>query len=227
MKLSLILPVLNESARIVQQLQRLQCLRERGHEILVIDGGSHNDTAELAAVHADRVETWTASRSGQMNRGAEIASGELLLFLHVDTVLPDHADQLIDSACQASQRQWGWFDVRLSNSSFPYRLISRMMNWRARLTSICTGDQAMFVAKDLFHRLGGYPAIPLMEDIAMSKSLRRTGKPICIGSFVVTSSRRWEQYGLLNTVLLMWRLRLLYLVGVSPARLAKQYYPDR
>lgn len=224
---------------IKQQLQRLQGYRQNGHEVLLVDGGSNDDTVANAAGLVDRVEVWQAGRSSQMNRGAELAHGQLLLFLHVDTCLPEQADQLIASAINAapgsasssandsSNRRWGWFNVRLSNPGFVYRIIAAAMNLRARISSVCTGDQAMFVSAGLFHELGGFPSIPLMEDVAMSKLLRRSAKPVLIKAAALSSSRRWEQHGLVRTVLLMWWLRLQYFLGVSPSTLVKKYYPGR
>ena len=226
LKISFILPVLNEASIIAARLQRLQVYRQRGHEIVVVDGGGDDNTPELAESLADRVERSPIGRSQQMNRGAELASGNLLLFLHVDTSLPDSVDRLLDAAVRAGERQWGWFDVRLSNSNFSYRLIAKAMNLRARITSVCTGDQAMFVTSELFRQVGGFPELPLMEDVAMSKLLRRQARPVCIHNFAVTSSRRWENKGLFNTIVLMWQLRLLYFLGVSPTRLVKRYYPN-
>ena len=226
-KISFILPVLNEAALIQAQLQQLQIYRDAGHEVLLIDGGSADGTVENAAGLTDRIEISQPGRSVQMNLGAELAQGEFLLFLHIDTSLPARADWLIDEAIQHSHRQWGWFDVRLSNPTFPYRLIAAAMNLRARWSAVCTGDQALFVEARLFHRLGGFPSIPLMEDVAISKLLRRSGRPVCIRTAALTSARRWEQQGLLKTMVLMWWLRLQYFLGVSPLVLVKKYYPPR
>jgi len=239
LKISFILPALNEATLIKEQLQRLQGYRQSGHEVLLVDGGSSDNTVVNATGLADRIEVWQAGRSAQMNRGAELAQGELLLFLHVDTTLPEQADRLIaaainsaldsssNSARNSSHGQWGWFDVRLSNPGFLYRIIAAAMNIRARSSSVCTGDQAMFVSARLFHELGAFPAIPLMEDVAMSKLLRRSAKPVPIRAVALTSSRRWEQHGLVRTVVLMWWLRLQYFLGVSPSTLVKRYYPTR
>lgn len=224
LKISFILPVLNEASIIAARLQRLQVYRQHGHEIVVVDGGSDDNTPELAESLADTVESTATGRSRQMNRGAELASGDLLLFLHIDTMLPDSVDRLLDARVRAGERQWGWFDVRLSNLKISYRIIARAMNLRARITSVCTGDQAMFVTSELFQRVGGFPKLPLMEDVAMSKLLRRQTRPVCIDNFAITSSRRWENHGVLKTIVFMWQLRLLYFLGVSPKRLVKRYY---
>jgi rSAM/selenodomain-associated transferase 2 len=225
-KISFILPVLNEAGLIVEQLQRLQAYRQKGHEVLLIDGGSTDGSAELAMTLADVVETTLPGRSRQMNHGAELASGDIFLFLHIDTSLPEAADALVLRAMEQDRAGWGWFDVRLSNCRAPFRLIAWMMNVRARLSAVCTGDQALFVGRELFAGVGMFPALPLMEDIAISKKLRGISKPVRIVQTAVTSSRRWEERGLLKTVLLMWQLRLLYFLGVSPSRLVIMYYPN-
>jgi len=217
--------VLNEAPLIEQQLQRLQGYRDSGHEVLVVDGGSEDDTVALAAALADQVVTSAPGRSRQMNRGAELASGELLVFLHTDTQLPEGADRLMQKAVAAAGCHWGWFAIHLSNRALPYRIISLFMNLRARLTFVATGDQTLFVTRELFTRVGGFPDIELMEDVAICKLLRRKSTPNWVSQPAITSSRRWEQRGLLQTVGLMWWLRLLYFVGVSPAQLRRMYYP--
>lgn len=223
--ISLVLPVRNEAGLIREQLQRLQSYRGLGHEIIVVDGGSQDGTAALTEGLADRCEASAPGRSTQMNRGAAVASGDVLLFLHADTQLPPDADERILAALAGQQCRWGWFDVRLSNPRPAFRMVASMMNWRARLTSVCTGDQALFVDRALFLQIGGFPPLPLMEDIAISKLLRRVGRPARPTGVATTSSRRWEQNGLVATILLMWRLRFLYFVGVAPQRLREMYYP--
>lgn len=226
-KLSIILPVRNESGLIVSQLQRLQAYRERGHELIVVDGGSSDDTLAKVSNFADTVDSSPVGRARQMNHGASLATGEVLLFLHVDTTLPERADQLINLALSEHTSAWGWFNIRLSNNRFGYRLIGNMMNIRSRLTSVCTGDQAIFVQRELFESMNGFPVIALMEDIAICKLLRsKGGEPAHPKVLAETSSRRWEEKGLLSTVLLMWKLRFLYFIGISPARLVTMYYPN-
>ena len=224
-KISFILPVLDEAELIVEQLCRLQVYRQKGHEVLVIDGGSADNTVELATALADVVETTSPGRSRQMNHGAGLAGGDVFLFLHIDTSLPEAADTLVLSALGSHQAAWGWFDIRLSSDRYSFRLIAWMMNLRARISSVCTGDQALFVTRKLFEEVGKFPALPLMEDVAISKKLRRLASPTAVAQAAVTSSRRWQQRGLLKTVLLMWKLRLLYFLGVSPSRLVAMYYP--
>ncbi len=224
--ISLVLPVRNEAGLIREQLQRLQCYRAKGHEVIVIDGGSRDATVELTAGLVDSCEVSAAGRSNQMNQGASRAKGDILLFLHADTELPANADERICEALSAQCSRWGWFDIKLSKPRLAFLVVARMMNLRARLTSVATGDQALFVERELFRAIGGFPRLALMEDIAISKLLRRRGRPVRPEGLATTSSRRWEENGLISTVLLMWRLRLLYFLGVKPQRLREMYYPS-
>ncbi|MDA1372049.1 MAG: TIGR04283 family arsenosugar biosynthesis glycosyltransferase [Proteobacteria bacterium] len=223
-KLSIIVPVLNEAPLIIRQLRALQPYRERGVELVVVDGGSSDHTVKLSEPLADRVVVAKPGRAHQMNRGAELATGNLLLFLHIDSGLPERAVDFIYAEGESEKPCWGWFDVRLSNPAFIYRVIAACMNRRARLTRVCTGDQALFVSRGLFKEIGGFPEIPLMEDIAISKRLRRSVAPRVGPLRVTASSRRWEKQGILRTVMLMWKLRLLYFLGVSPEKLVARYY---
>lgn len=224
--ISIIIPTLNEATILVSTLSALQSLRAAGHEIIVVDGGSHDATKALAAAWADQVIRTECGRARQMNAGAALARHEVLLFLHADTQLPPHADQLIIDGLQKRRTpplQWGRFDVQLSGQHFLLRIIERSMNWRSRITGIATGDQAMFICRDLFQRVSGFPDIPLMEDITLSRTLKRHSPPLCLQQRVITSSRRWEQRGIVRTMLLMWRLRLVYALGSDPQRLARLY----
>jgi rSAM/selenodomain-associated transferase 2 len=224
MILSIIIPVLNESPLIGDCLASLQELRRRGHEVIVVDGGSIDDTGELAAPLSDRcLVSERPGRAAQMNRGAAAASGDVLLFLHADTHLPQDADALLQVA-GADADGWGRFDVVLSGRQPLLRVVEAAMNLRSRLTGIATGDQAMFVGRQLFYRAGGFPDIPLMEDISLSAALKRLRPPHCLRQTVTTSSRRWEEQGILNTVLQMWMLRLRFFLGAPPANLAREYY---
>jgi rSAM/selenodomain-associated transferase 2 len=225
MKISVIVPVLNEGPVIAQTLCSLQSLREAGHEVIVVDGGSHDDTLLLSKPYADRVIRSSRGRSPQMNAGARLASGEILLFLHADTLLPEEADRLIIDGMKGKRKRWGRFDVKLSGEQPLLRIIEFLMNWRSRLSSIATGDQAIFVTRELFETVDGFPEIDLMEDIALSKMLKRHGRPLCLWQRVLASSRRWKEKGLLRTILLMWFLRLIYFYKADPKRLAKIYYP--
>lgn len=224
MTLSLIIPVLNEAPAIARALESLQALRARGHELIIADGGSRDTTVQIARRLVDRVIEAPRGRASQMNAGAEIARGDVLLFLHADTFLPSDAGRLIETHLSDS-RPWGRFDVRFSGARPILRIVEFMMNLRSRLSGIATGDQAIFVRRALFERIGGYPEIPLMEDIALCRALRRHARPICLKEKVITSSRRWEQRGLWRTIFQMWRLRFAYFCGADPARLAARYYP--
>ncbi len=223
MKISVIIPVLNEAALIVQALLPLQPLRAAGHELIVVDGGSSDDTIALSEPFADQIIRCLRGRGRQMNAGARIARGDILLFLHSDSLLPEGADQLIIREMEKRKRNWGRFDVRVSGRHFLFRIVELMMNLRSRITCIATGDQAIFVKKKLFEIVGGFPDIDLMEDIAMSKFLKKYGPPSCLWQRVVTSGRRWQRNGILRTILLMWSLRLAYFYKADPARLARLY----
>jgi rSAM/selenodomain-associated transferase 2 len=222
MKVSIIIPVLNEDRLIADTLRTLSSYRESGHEIIVVDGGSRDSTVSIAAQAADRVLHGNTGRAAQMNQGIDAAQGDVLLFLHADTRLPEGAIANIVSAIEDGYF-WGRFNVRLSGKHFLFRIIERMMNLRSCITGIATGDQAIFVSSESIRIAGGYPRLPLMEDIVFSKSLRNLGWPACIKQPVVTSSRRWEEHGIVQTVLLMWRLRLLFFFGVPAEKLARQY----
>lgn len=223
MSLSIIMPVLNEAGLITEALDRLQPPRERGAELIVVDGGSDDGTAERAEPLADRLIHAPKGRAAQMNAGARAAAGEVLLFLHADTRLPEAADRILAGAFAAGA-VWGRFDVRLSGGHPLLRMVEALMNGRSRLTGIATGDQAMFVKREAFERVGGFPEIPLMEDIALSKTLKRLARPVCLHDRVVVSSRRWEERGILRTILLMWELRLRYFLGADPRDLVRRYY---
>ena len=224
MKLSIIIPTLNEATVIGSSLAALTSLRERGHEVIVVDGGSRDDTVQLAQSLAYQIFTANKGRASQMNKGAEIANGDVLVFLHADSLLPPNAESLIIEGLNQRNKTWGRFDVRLAGRQPFLRIIETLMNWRSRISGIATGDQCLFVHRELFDHMGGFPEIALMEDIAISKRLKRYGRPLCIRQRVITSSRRWEQQGTLRTVLLMWRLRLGYFLGESPEHLARRYH---
>jgi rSAM/selenodomain-associated transferase 2 len=223
MRISIIIPVLNEAPVIVRTLSGLQTLRVAGHEVIVVDGGSKDGTVALSQPFADRVIRADRARSRQMNAGAKAAKGDILLFLHADTLLPENAAQSIINGLKGQRGRWGRFDVRLSGSHYFLRIIEHLMNLRSRFTGIATGDQAIFVRRRLFEAMGGFPDIDLMEDIALSRILKRYGRPLCLRQWVVTSSRRWEKKGVLRTILQMWRLRLAYALGVDPKHLARLY----
>ncbi len=225
-RLSIVIPALNEAMGIVATLESLGDLRRRGHEVIVADGGSSDATAALAEKLADRVVCAAAGRAEQMNAGARAAAGDVLLFLHADSRLPGEAERLVLQGLAKCGSAWGRFDVRIAGTHPLLRLVERMMNLRSRLTHICTGDQAIFVRRDVYQMLGGYAPLPLMEDIELSTRLKWIGRPACLPGPVLASSRRWEKRGIIRTILVMWTLRFLYWLGVSPARLARWYYPS-
>lgn len=223
MRLSIVIPTLNEAGVVVAALEALQPLRAAGHELVVIDGGSDDGTPDLAMPWADRVANAPRGRAHQMNAGARIAGGDVLLFLHADTRLPARADRVVLDGLAGSGRAWGRFDVRIDGRHPLLRLIAGLMNARSRWTGIATGDQAVFVRRDAFAAVGGFPPLPLMEDVALSAALKRVSRPLCLPARVTTSGRRWESHGVLRTILLMWWLRLRYFFGTSPERLAEIY----
>jgi rSAM/selenodomain-associated transferase 2 len=217
MKLSIVVPCLNEASFIVRCLQALCQLRCRGNEVIVVDGGSDDDTVQLARPLSDRLIQAPRGRAAQMNAGAREAVGEILVFLHADTLLPPDAQEQI---ARASHAVWGRFDVAIEGRHPLLGVVASAMNLRSRATGIATGDQAIFVRRDAFP---GYAEIPLMEDIAFSVAMRRRGRPACLAGPAVTSGRRWEERGVLRTIFLMWRLRLLYFCGARPDDLARLY----
>jgi rSAM/selenodomain-associated transferase 2 len=221
--LSIVVPVLDEATGITAMLQALEPLRKRGAEVIVVDGGSRDGTPGLAAALADRVVSSARGRARQMNAGAALAGAEVLLFLHADTRLPDAADEHIAAALRGGAG-WGRFDVRIDGRPWMLHVVAACMNQRSRLTGIATGDQALFVRRALFQQLGGYPDQPLMEDVELSRRLRRVAPPACLRETVVTSGRRWESRGVWRTIVLMWWLRWRYWRGVSPDRLARAYH---
>ncbi|MCP4993437.1 MAG: glycosyltransferase family 2 protein, partial [Gammaproteobacteria bacterium] len=205
--LSVVIPCLNESQSIVSLLDSLQKVRECGGEVIVVDGGSTDDTLLLAQGGADQVISAPAGRAIQMNAGAKAARGQWLWFLHSDSqVTPLLLRRFLARLPDMSGR-WGRFDVRLSGQRPMFRLVEFMMNARSRVSGIATGDQGLFVHSDLFQQVSGFPAIPLMEDVAMSKQLKKHSNPTFIADRLLTSSRRWEERGIFSTILLMWRLR--------------------
>lgn len=220
--LSIVLPVLNEATGIVAALEALGPLRRGGAEVIVADGGSADRSAELAGSLADQVLDAPRGRASQMNAGAAAARGGVLLFLHADTRLPEGADGLVAQA-MATGSHWGRFDVRIEGRSIWLPVVAALMNRRSRLTGIATGDQAMFVSRAAFDAVGGFPDIPLMEDIELSGRLLQTGRPACLPARVTTSGRRWEAHGVWRTILRMWWLRLRYALGADPRRLALEY----
>ena len=224
MKVSIIIPVLNEEKAIREKLPRLQHLRDSGHELIIVDGGSSDSSKQLAENGSDALITTVKGRARQMNAGARVASGELLLFLHIDTDLPASGIETLTSNYDGIKQIWGRFNISLSGKHYMFRVIEAMMNWRSRITGIATGDQAIFVSKSLFERIGGFAEMPLMEDIDICTRLKRIMKPLCLSEKVTTSTRRWESSGIYRTIWLMWRLRLSYWLGKDPEQLVHHYY---
>ncbi len=223
LRLSIIIPALDEATGIAATLAALAPFRERGSEVIVVDGGSRDETVERARALADRVLSAPRGRASQMNAGAAVAAGDVLLFLHADTTLPDEADGLLLYGIADTGRAWGYFDIAIEGRNPLLRVVSSLMNWRSQITGIATGDQAMFVTREAFVQAGGFPDIPLMEDIALSKALKRIGLPLCLAVHVRTSGRRWIENGAVRTILQMWRLRFDYWRGAEPAALARRY----
>lgn len=237
--LSIVIPLLNEADNLPKLMGHLAHLNPAPYQVILVDGGSTDNSVAIAkelieslidsspSVISVQVIDWqiiesAAGRALQMNAGAELATGDVLLFLHADTQLPNHAIADITSAVR--QAAWGRFDVRLDSSAWMLKVVSQMINWRSRLSGIATGDQAIFIKKPLFKQLGGYPQQPLMEDIELCKRLKAIGKPACLRSKVITSARRWQQYGTWRTIGLMWHLRFDYWRGVSADNIKQRYY---
>lgn len=223
-RLSIVVPTLQEEAQIESCLRALEPLRARGAEAIVADGGSRDRTTEIARDLADHIILTRQGRGAQMNAGASVAQGEVLLFLHADTRLPEYADKLIAVALAESGRVWGRFDIRLDGRHPLLAVVAMMMNLRSRLTGIATGDQCLFVTREAFAAVGGFPEIALMEDIAMSARLKRLSRPACLKAKAVTSARRWEERGIVRTIVAMWLTRLSFFFGADPALLARRYY---
>lgn len=222
MSLAIVIPVLDEAGTLAERLRALAPLRIRGVRVVVVDGGSVDETLKIAQTHADAALVSPRGRAAQMNAGATVCEADILLFLHADTVLPEQADNLVLGALQGAST-WGRFDVRIDSPRPIFRCIEHTMNWRSRWSGIATGDQAVFVRRDAFERAGGFPDIALMEDIALSHVLKRIAPPVCLRARVATSARRWEKHGVWRTVWLMWRLRAAYFLGADPAVLAVKY----
>lgn len=222
MQFSIIIPVYNEAKSLPHSLKQLKATFKQTSqvEIIICDGGSFDESYKLAGDFSATVLHTAKGRALQMNAGASHANGEWLLFLHADTQLPNNWMHLI----RQCNGDWGRFDVRLSGSHWLFRVIEKAMNFRSRKTSIATGDQALFFRQHFFQKLGGYPVIPLMEDIAISKLARSYSAAECIPEKVITSSRRWEKKGIIRTMMLMWYLRLAYWLGIKPDKLHRIYY---
>lgn len=225
--LSIVMPVLNEGDGLDAALQALQPWRQSGAEVIVVDGGSTDPSLALAARGADQAVSAPRGRALQMNAGAALARADWLLFLHADTRLPEQGIERLRSLIQ-TDAVWGRFDVRIDSGHALLRLVGFMMNLRSRISAIATGDQALFVRRQVFERVGAFPDIALMEDIALSRRLKSLARPACLRPPVLTSARRWQRHGIGSTIWLMWRLRAAYFFGADPDQLAVRYgYPPR
>jgi len=222
-RISVIIPALNEAGCIARTLDSLQAMRRRGHEIIVVDGGSNDETMAISHSLADQVVRASRGRANQMRAGADVANGSVIWFLHADTLPVESADLLIQDVLVRSNTRWGRFDILLSGDRSILKVVASLMNFRARITGIATGDQGIFMTRALYEKVGGIPAIPLMEDVALCRSLRQINYPAVIREKLISSARRWETYGVARTILMMWGLRLAYFAGVDPARLIKFY----
>ncbi len=225
MQIAVIIPALDEAPHIAAAIASARAPGVR--EVIVVDGGSSDDTAAIARQHAERVLSAPPGRAVQMNAGAAAAGAEVLVFLHADSRLPRGFDAAVLEALADPSAVGGRFDVRIVPSTILLRLVGELMNVRSRLTSIATGDQAIFVRRAVFEALGGFEPIPLMEDIALSRALKRRGRFVALRQRVETSSRRWLRRGPWRTIALMWWLRFLYACGVPPERLRQRYADTR
>ena len=224
MQLSIILPALNEAEAIANTLAPLQSVRAHGVEVILVDGGSSDRTRDIAAPLVDRVIDSERGRAKQMNAGAAVASGDALLFLHADSILPDDGDIQIAQAFIDPRFQWGRFDVSIHGMHVMFPVIAWFMNHRSRSTGIATGDQGIFVTRNAFMKIGGFPDQPLMEDVEICKRLKKISPPACIAKKIITSGRRWEKHGVWRTIWLMWRLRFSYYCGATPESIHRAYY---
>ncbi|MFT5211449.1 MAG: rSAM/selenodomain-associated transferase 2 [Flavobacterium sp.] len=232
---SIIVPLLNEEGNIEQLIQSLSAIIAHENaesnedkstiEIIMVDGGSLDTTvALLNKLESCQIISTEVGRAKQMNEGAKKAKNDVLVFLHADTILPVNALSLLRDNFWLSDKKWGRFDVYIKGEHLLFRVIEYMINQRSKLSGICTGDQAIFVKKQTFDDLSGYASIPLMEDIDLSKRLKKFSSPYCFREKVITSNRRWAQRGIIRTILSMWQLRFLFFIGVSPNKLHKKYY---
>ena len=222
--LSIVIPALNEAVNILAALTPLQTMRARGVEVILVDGGSNDQTKQIALPLVDRVIDGARGRARQMNVGARESKGDMLLFLHADSILPIDADKSIVAALRTTSRTWGRFDVTIEGAHFFLPVVAWFMNHRSRLTGIATGDQGLFMTREAFAAVGGFADIPLMEDVAMCAALKKNGAPICLKQTITTSGRRWEKHGLWRTIFLMWRIRLAYFFGTDPVKLHRSYH---
>ena len=224
-KVSIIIPCLNEENSIHATLLALQSLRHRGHEVILGDAGSTDNTSDIASTLCDKIIPCGKGRALQMNTAAEFASGDILCFLHADTIAPENLDSLIIDALANNKNVWGRFNIKLSGKHWSFRLIESLINIRSCITGIASGDQGIFISRRVFNKLHGFKLIPLMEDIELSQRLKNKSRPVCVSkSQLITSSRRWEKHGIARTVILMWSLRIKYFLGNPTTQLEKLYW---
>ena len=223
LKLSIIVPVLNEAQFLSRQHNLFKSLLREGHEIIIVDGGSEDKSVLIARSVDCETFITKASRGYQLHFGAMKSKNDTLLFMHADTLLPESATALISNVLTRSKKHWGRFDVSFNNSNLIFSIIAWFMNKRSCLTGVVTGDHAIFVNRDIYIRSGGFEDIPIMEDIEISKRLKKFSMPICLHDKVITSSRKWEAQGIIRTILKMWILRLLYFCGIPPRKLERLY----
>ena len=219
-RLSICIPTYNEASTIstlLQQLKVLDC------EIIIADGGSQDDTVNLAKAFSVTVLQGAKGRAAQMALAAAHASGDVLWFVHADSRFESNLSRQIQPLLNLSPIQWGRFDVRLDAQGMMFRIIETMINWRSKVTQVATGDQGIFVHRLLYQQLGGFAPIALMEDVELCKRLRKVSPIVCISSPIITSARRWQQKGIWRTILLMWFLRAAYFIGINPSRLVRWY----
>lgn len=223
-KISIVIPCLNEEKNIHATLLALQNARQRGHEIILGDAGSTDNTRNIASPLCDKIIPCKKGRAIQMNTAAEFASGDILCFLHADTIAPENLDTLISEALANNKNVWGRFNIRLSGQHWSFRIIESLINIRSCISGIASGDQGIFITQRAFNKLNGFKLIPLMEDIELSQRLKEKSRPVCISkNYLLTSSRRWEEHGIARTILLMWSLRLKYFLGTPAGQLEKLY----
>lgn len=219
--LSIIIPVRNEASHLPSLLNALQKRKSDNTEVIVVDGCSEDDTLNVICQRKNRILRSEPGRAQQMNTGARHAKGEYLWFLHADSKVDFDFESIIESGLK--NKKWGWFNVRLSNTKIIFRVIESMMNYRSKITSVATGDQGIFIHKNIFIEQGLFPSIALMEDVKFSKKIRSSESPFISDTPLETSARRWEEDGPIRTIFKMWTLRLLFFLGASPNWLNKQY----
>ena len=219
--LSIIIPVRNEASHLPSLLNALQKRKSDNTEVIVVDGCSEDDTLNVICQRKNRILHSEPGRAQQMNTGAQHAKGEYLWFLHADSKVDFDFESIIESGLK--NKKWGWFNVRLSNTKIIFRVIELMMNYRSKITSVATGDQGIFIHKNIFIEQGLFPSIALMEDVKFSKKIRSSASPFISDTPLETSARRWEENGPIRTIFKMWTLRLLFFLGASPNWLNKQY----